>query len=288
MFNYVDNRLEIKNENDLSSYTSKENDFNATTGLKDLTTYSMLPKAYLGIFGFFTSITIAVSVNTLAVAAIDRFVAIYRPLKYRTTSTILIARGACVGIWFFVVCVSLLPFWLDDIMYVTEHTSLVFAEGDLAIYTYMLTFCIPLIVLWFFTLASYVAYKKHYNSRKKIISNELIRREMKKHIKLMITLGIMAGAFTVTMIPSIAFISHLFLDDEEFFELLSLSRQNPVNYFQFAEVGVTILYLANSLTNFFVYSARDKRFRQTSKSFYLKIFGKIAADARMLVSRTTD
>ena len=290
MFSYLLQKPAFEETNNGFNVTASASSFNGSSVVEEShrKVAIFLPDSYLYVIGFFTSITIFASVNTLAVAAIDRFVALCCPLKYRILATISIARGASVGIWLTAVSVAILPFWLDDLMYVTEHTSLVFAEGDLAIYTYLLTFCVPLIVMWCFTISSYIAYKKHFNTRIKLISNGLIKREMLKHFKLMITLGIMAGAFTLTMIPSIALISHLFLGDEEFFELLSLSRQNPVNYFRAAEVSVTILYLANSLTNFFIYSARDIRFRKASKTFYLKMFGKMISEVSVRRTRSTD
>ena len=229
-----------------------------------------LPDIYLNFIGFFTTITIIVSVNTLTIAAADRFAAIYRPLKYKTSSTTAIARYTSIAIWLISALIAVLPFGIDDLWYTTDCTTIVYAAGKSATIFYILTFCVQLLIFWFFTTASYVFYKKHSKKFHDLHANREAQKEIAQHIKLMGTLAIIACAFTITLIPIISFLSLSLLPEERFFEVLNFNFQNSINYFPTVQVFVTIIFLTNSLSNFFVYSVRDKRFRKSTKKLFFK------------------
>ena len=56
-------------------------------------------KTYLNVVGFFTLLSIYVSIFSLIAAAIDRFKALYRPLKYNAKAIVTMAKHICLGLW---------------------------------------------------------------------------------------------------------------------------------------------------------------------------------------------
>ena len=270
---YFSGRLTInKQSTSTSLHLNQSIEFNT---FLNTVLHSTLSQKYINAMGVFTVVSTLVSVKTLTIAAIDRFAAIYRPLRYHTLSPTKIARNTCLVIWMISFVVALLPISVEQLNYTIKNTSLVFVAGNFAMIVYMLTLCIPLILVWCFTFATFAAYKSHSSNRKYIISNITYKSEISQHMKLLSTLGIIAGAFTVTLIPLIVFLSYLFLGDMDFYEILNLNPKNPVNFFPLLQNIVIILFLSSSLSNFFVYSVRDKKFRFAIKTIGIKIICKL-------------
>ena len=275
MFHHLTGKLEIKRNSNTSSFILYQNDSNVTLDLNAIkdnqVVRSPLPSVYGNTVGFFTTITLIVSVNTLTIAAIDRFAAIYRPLRYRMISTTSIAWHTSVVIWLLSVFVGVLPLWTENLWYVVQRITIVHKEGNSVSVIYLFTFCLQLILMWFFTVASIVVYKKRSNALKNMRANNLHQNELSKHGRLIGTLGLMAGAFSLTLIPLILYLPYGILDDEDLFKILKLSSQNSTNYYSVIQIFVTAIFLTNSLSNFFIYSARDKKFRKAFKKIFCNI-----------------
>ena len=99
IFYYLNGGLKIKDQNNPTNSIFNEDNHNTTVDLileDGHIVQFTLSYSYLGAIGFVTTLTILVSINTLTVAAIDRFVAVYRPLKYRILPTISFAKYASI------------------------------------------------------------------------------------------------------------------------------------------------------------------------------------------------
>ena len=86
----------------------------------------------------------------------------------------------------------------------------------------------------------------------------------------MTTLVIIAGVFTFTIIPPIALVLHALFAEADFFESMYLHSRNTA-YYSASHIVFTMVFWTNSLCNYFIYSARDKCFRDASKKIYMEL-----------------
>ena len=70
-------------------------------------------------------------------------------------------------------------------------------------------FLLSVILMWIFTIMTFVFYKKYLKKRQNIISTKAHKQEMKQQVRLLFTLGIMVIVFSVSILPMV--ISCVFL-----------------------------------------------------------------------------
>ena len=221
-------------------------------------------KSYYFAVGFFTLLSFQVSMFTLAAAAVDRFKAIYKPFGYDAMQSIHFAKRICFGLWIISILLAVPPLGFIDKHFAYEVIAGTFVfpvsrQNSIFLLIYVgLIFIIPVLTMWIFTILTFVFFKKNSKERQKIKIKKIQKIEMKIQIRLLFTLSIMVCLFSVCVLPPAVAI---FLRIPE-----KLMEYKPEE-----NVFLAFVVMSNSLWNFFIYSFREKRFRETSKNLYKKL-----------------
>ena len=222
---------------------------------------------YIGVVGFVTLLSIGVSTDTLVLASVDRFVAVFKPLEYKTRSPSSIAQKATIFSWIFASIFATLPFLITDIRYEMRFSSLPIPMGAFGkIATSVFVFFL-LIVMWVINFATIKAFLEHEKRSHFLRQNN---DSSAKARNLTITLSIMVGVFSICLLP-IPFILIY-----RYYKMVNISgRQQSFNEYRAlglasTEVFCSILIFSNSLCNFFIYSARDKTFRNSTVQLFTR------------------
>ena len=232
-------------------------------------------QSYISFVGFITTTSIIVAICTLTAAGIDRFFAVYRPFSHRNSIPTHRATKITVGIWIVGALVPSFSLWIDRIKYRFTYPTLILPNGPIALFLYLSGICAPFLILWIVTIATLVFYKSHLNKQKRLNRNTQQRKHFMNQMKLMSTLGMMVGVFSVCVAPAIiAVAQHFFEQIDLLRSMYDLSKSSTVNKFVTFEYIAVMLLLTNSLWNFFVYSMRTKLFRSELKKYALELFRK--------------
>ena len=219
-------------------------------------------KTYINVVGFFTLLGFHVSIFSLVAAAIDRFKALYRPLKYNAKATVTIARKICLGLWLISILLAIAPtgIFYKNFTFVLISNTVVLPVVLNNVYVFCIYAAIlitaPIAAMWIFTILTFCVYKTHSKKQKKRLRTERQRLKSLQEIKFFFTLCIMVGAFSICLLPS-AILTII---------VITTLKLNPS-----AVISSTVILTSNSLWNFFIYSAREKKFRAASKSLYKKL-----------------
>ena len=243
-------------------------------GIHEILRRDALPIAYLDTVGFVTTISIFVSVYTLAGAGFDRFSAVHRPLAYDKTRAKRIAQITSICSWIVAAVVSALPlFTPPDILSYGVNFSLIVATLRLSgIILYVIVFFIPLIAVWAVNISVYVVIKTHNKLQRRVSRCSRPKAEEVEK-KLASTLRLMVGVFTFNTLPLwITLLCYFFVPNSriEFPETLNTK---VVSIFITVQAVSALLLLGNSLCNFFIYNSRSEEFRKTFKETILDKIG---------------
>ena len=233
-----------------------------------------IPQPYYDVVGFFSSFSILVSINTLVGAAIDRFLAIYRPLKYHESVTISLARKLIVWILILAFVASILPVVVNEFRYALPYTLSIRSNSYVFELAYTNFYLICIVLMWIITVATFTVYRMHVNKRRKFFFSSQQSAETKKQIHLLATLGIMAGVFTLCVLPGYVFQrvqTSLKPSNNVITNVVTIGEKTVIR-FASVEVVISLFLTSNSLWNYFIYSARDKTFRKATRKLYLKLF----------------
>ncbi|XP_039254030.2 uncharacterized protein LOC120331069 [Styela clava] len=221
-------------------------------------------QSYLDAVGFFTSLSIVISVYTLMLASFDRMAAVSRPMSYNRRRARNIAKHTCAILCLAALVVAVLPIFTSSLRYGLVASILISLLGGDAVIFYAITIIIPLVLVWITTIILLVYSKRHTQVRRQIstLTDDQITISERKLAK---TLSIMVGSFSVSLLPAIIvllvsmFVDDIYYDDPEY-----LSKTSATIYTTSEFVSVVILS-TNSLWNFFIYNSRDKEFRKSAK-----------------------
>jgi len=226
-------------------------------------------QSYLNAVGFFITLTFSVSLYGLAAASIDRFIAVYRPLKYHHYAPASRTRKVVVVTWILSILFSTLPFYVDSLRYRLITSIFVSSGGGGALLIYFFAFALPLLTMWIVSLATYCAFRMH-NHKNAALKSADHKKTCALEMRLARTLGIMVGVFTLCLLPvAIALTLPFFLPGVSNFDPENLNPQKS-SAILILEVIVIIVLTTNSLWNFFIYNGRDKRFRESMKELVSK------------------
>ena len=163
---------------------------------------------YLNVVGFFTMLNFDVSMFTLIAAGIDRFKVIYNPLTYDGISTITSDRKICLGLWLISILLAIAP---TGIIYKKFRFVLFCSTLFIpALFTNANTFTIyataafmaPLTAMWLLIILTFLVYEKYSEKRKKFFIKEGQRQKLNEETKLLFTLSIMVGVFSIVFLPA--------------------------------------------------------------------------------------
>ncbi|XP_039273677.2 uncharacterized protein LOC120347679 [Styela clava] len=210
----------------------------------------------IGLSGFFTSLSISVSIYSLMMASIDRLLVVYRPLSYDKFRAILTAKIAVAAVWICAILYSILPFIVKDLYLLPLASMIVVMHSEISLILYAVLLGVPLVILWSTNIAMIILFKK--NKRKTQLNEDESR--------LIKTLAIMVGVFTICVVPAtVVIFCHLTMEDVWPGDPVTFDEKKFINIKSFVSVG-TICLLSNSLWNFFIYNGRSKEFQSNFKS----------------------
>ncbi|CAK8697195.1 unnamed protein product [Clavelina lepadiformis] len=228
---------------------------------------------YFNVVGFFTIVSLAVSIYTLIAASVDRFLALHRPLVYFPHVAKRLAKRLSVSVWGAAFVFAILPMVVPTLRYRLVASVMILSAGPDAIIMYAVAFLIPLVALWILTTATYVVARRHFQARKNLTGDH--NGGDTQHHRLTITLSIMVLVFTFSLVPSvILLVASLFIPNIYHHVPQHLDENVSVAYISAEFVSILIL-TCNSFWNVVIYSARSKEFRSASKDIYRKIAKKI-------------
>ena len=227
-----------------------------------------LSYVYFSIFvlGFF----VIVSVYILAGAGFDRLNAVAKPFTYNDANAFSRAKRLNVALWIIALILGFLAVF-DLILrrFLSEATIFVSVEiwGSVL---YFVIFIIPLVIVWIINVLIYYHCKKRSNFNFSMTKAALKKRQRLER-RLASTLRLMVGVFTFNTVPFL--ITILFP-----FAMPGLTATVPTEFdkprFSVLKTiqGVALLLLAgNSLCNFFIYSVRNREFRNSLKLLFINV-----------------
>lgn len=249
--------------------------FQLTYVLEPIIQHVSFPQSYINFVGFFTSTALIAAILSLAGAAVDRFFVVYRPIAYKTSFTTKRAKKVTAGIWIFAVISSLLPVWIEKVRYGFTYPTLILSDRPISFALYLIGKCLPLVILWVVTIATYISYKIQTKKRMRMNASVRNKQEFSQQMRLMSTLGIIVVVFSVCFLPAIVLVAeHFFEKTSTLHEMYYITRVSTINTFVSLEYSAIFLLLTNSLWNFFIYSYRTEVFRLEMKKMIKSIRGK--------------
>ena len=240
------------------------------------------PSEYLGAVGFFTVLSLTVSVYSMVAASVDRFFAISRPLRYNDVKAFFAAKLAVVSIWLTGIAFAVLSIVVPNLSYAFVASHLATSDGKPILIIYSINFFLPILLMWSSIIATYVAARPGLRKHDKQLHTD-------HEMRLLGTLGVLTAVFTICVLPlAVILIVSAFLPfadttDSENFDPVATTKFISVEY------SLSLLLASNSLWNCFIYSTRETNFRSAAKLLYKKIAQQIKLDAAWnVVSRRRD
>nr|XP_018672924.2 uncharacterized protein LOC108951013 [Ciona intestinalis]BBC53702.1 Ci-LF-2 receptor [Ciona intestinalis] len=234
-----------------------------------------LPPSYRNAIGFFTFLSLTVSVYTLLLAGFDRLAVVRKPLKYSRDTAKKQAVRATTCMWGFTIIISCLPFFIDTLNYGLVASTLISVYGLSALYVYIVVFSLPLLVIWITSISTLVLTRSHSKTARSMMTGTMRSQIPSTEYRLARTLGLMVGVFTLSLLPVLIvivasfFISGLNTRDPENLNLFNSQAYSS------AEFTALLILVCNSVWNFFIYSGRNKDFRLATGNMFNRLATKV-------------
>ena len=234
---------------------------------------------YASALEFFTVLSLFVSISSLVAASVDRFVAIFRPLRYNDLQAIFAAKIVVATVWFTGLVFAVFPIVIPDVGYAFVVSNVATEDGRSVLMVYAVTASFLFVLMWCSVIATYVVARPSLRNHDK-------QRQTGDERHLLGTLVIMITVFTLCIAPNVlTLIIRVFLPN--------INVENPIEfnaaaYMQFSSIrhATSLVIFSNSLWNCFIYSIREAVFRKAAKRLYKGIAQHLKLDeAWNLVSR---
>ncbi|XP_039254323.2 uncharacterized protein LOC120331318 [Styela clava] len=223
---------------------------------------------YFNFIGFFSTWSNSVSVYILVMASFDRFMVVFRPLRYNLYTAKSLAIKISIAVWVLALMFSLIPIVLPNFEYRFIAALFVFISGDGEMIILAIAFVIPIFCMLVTHVATYVFSKKNAKARPKVISSGAKVRSISVENRLAKTLSIMVVAYLVCLLPmSVVIGLHFVLTEIDTFYPAELNI-NTLTLVTSLEIIFCILFISNSLLNFFIYNIRSKEFRSACTKLF--------------------
>ena len=270
----------------LGKYSNNVTFTQTTLSVDMLQTYHMagqelFDSTYRNSIGFFTTLTLTVSIYLLTVSGIDRLRAVAKPLEYPQFKAKRFAVLSSFICWIIAIILSIIPVFLSNIFY-TVTNSFVALTGQAALILYLVAFFIPLLATWIIALIMYCHSRQIFIRADKL---SLDKKNIKQQRKLNSILSLLVFAFSLSILPTILVLVLVIIipgTDPRFPQTYNPLLNNIANSL---EAAAFIALVANSLWNCLIYSLRTNTFRKVAKQKYKQLWntfnmGKIVVVAR--------
>ena len=220
--------------------------------------------SYASAIGFFTVLSLSVSVCSLVAASLDRFVAINRPLRYNKLKAIFAAKIAVASVWFLGFVLAIFPVAIPDLSYTFVASNLMAVGGKPFLIVYAIIFFVTVVLMWSSALATYVAARSTFRNHNR-------QRQTDDEMRFLVTLGVMIAVFTLCIVPNAltsfvsVYLPHIDLSKPRDFDAIAAMQ------FTTYELSMKMVLASNSLWNCFIYSIRETTFRRGAKLLYKRI-----------------
>ena len=215
---------------------------------------------HVSAIGFSTILSLLVAVSSLVAASFDRFVAIYRPLRYNELKAIFAAKITVVSLWIVGSIIALLPTIIPGTDYSVDFVNSKTIEKNSMEVVYAIGFFLAVVLMWFSIIATYLAARRSLRTHDR-------QRQTDDEMRLLGTLGVMIAVFTLCVVP-ITLVQSLRYDN----------MKNPTDFdivatmqFTSVKVSMEMVLVSNSLWNCFIYNIRETSFRNATKLLYKRI-----------------
>ena len=226
--------------------------------------------SYVNFSGFFTGLSLIVSVYILAGAGFDRLNAVAKPFTYNDANAFSRAKRLNVALWVIAFILGILPVFVPALRYYL-YKAMIFISLDFrGIVSYFVIFVIPLVIVWIVNVLIYYHCKKRsdFNFR---MTEVALKKRQRVERRLASTLRLMVGVYTFNTLPLLITI------------ILPLAMPGLVpivptkfdqardSVFRTVQGVAKLLLVGNSLCNFFIYSVRNREFRHSLKLLIINI-----------------
>lgn len=226
-------------------------------------------KPYQDFVGFFNILTNFVAVFTLMVASLDRFMVVFRPLRYNLYSAKSWAIKVSIAVWLVGIILSIMPIVHPGMRYAMIAGLLLSIIGDAEIILLSVLFVLPMTLVVATHIATIVYSRRNSRACPKSIQNGNTVKDIKVENRLARTLGIMVGAFLLSVLPiGLLILAHPFLVN--YYQPESLDT-NTLVIFTSLEYTFCLVFLSNSIWNFVIYNARSAEFRGATKKYFNRL-----------------
>ena len=224
--------------------------------------------SYVSAINFFSVLSVFVSGLSMVAASMDRFVAIFRPLKYNKVKATSGAKITVASLWFVGLILAIFPIVIPG----TGHSfdcvhSVTFDRTSIRL-MYAVVLLLAVMIMWSSIIATYVAARRNLRSNLRRYS---WKSPTDVDMRILGTLGIMIAIFTLYIVPQVIFLmTSVYLP---YVDWRNTTDFDVVAAMQFKSVrGVMTMFVAsNSLWNCFIYSIRETTFRSAAKLLYKRI-----------------
>ena len=224
--------------------------------------------SYVSAINFFSVLSVFVSGLSMVAASMDRFVAIFRPLKYNEVKATSGAKITVASLWFVGLILAIFPIVIPG----TGHSfdcvhSVTFDRTSIRL-MYAVVLLLAVMIMWSSIIATYVAARRNLRSNLRRYS---WKSPTDVDMRILGTLGIMIAIFTLYIVPQVIFLmTSVYLP---YVDWRNTTDFDVVAAMQFKSVrGVMTMFVAsNSLWNCFIYSIRETTFRSAAKLLYKRI-----------------
>ena len=228
---------------------------------------------YINFSGFFTGLSLVVSVYILAGAGFDRLNAVAKPFTYNDANAFSRAKRLNIALWVIAFIVGILPVFIPVLGYFLLKAMIFVSLNFWGIVLYFVIFVIPLVIVWIVNVLIYYHCKKRSDFNFSMTEAALKKRQ-KIERRLASTLRLMVGVFTFNTLPLLVTLVVPFIIPGLVPTVLTEFDPRLTSVWSTVQGVAILLLLGNSLCNFFIYSVRNHEFRRSLKSLFIKL-GKV-------------
>ena len=228
------------------------------------------PSSYVYFSIFFVGFFVIVSVYILAGAGFDRLNAVSKPFTYNSANAFSRAKRLNVALWIIAFILAFLAvFDLKLRHFFPEAMIFVSVEIWGSVLSFVIL-VIPLVIVWIINVLIYYHCKKRSNFNFSMTKAALKKRQRVER-RLASTLQLMVGVFTFNTLPFLITLILRFAMPGLTATVPTESDKPRFSVLKTIQGVAMLLLVGNSLCNFFIYSVRNREFRDSLKLLFINV-----------------